>query len=308
MLYGRPVALKKLGRPTRYILYTKQTENAIMINYHNILIYSLVFAGAVASVECSAENAAPTPREESDSEFISGLKEGVIPRASSRTSLPGKIFWPKSLNPSSNCQNNCSSLGDAAQLLHSTLRNLGYVQQAWFVSDQAMLSNSRQNDLTHVVVLTELEQIQNNGDTLVNSKRWNLNFSGPDINSMTDFVKTLLLGAPTGRYRSFLFGFSRSERPLLNTGHHWQSSRKKSAQDREIARLQSLIREGNRVPLIKSLQAVPFDYVCYVFVYEFEVLRGDGSFRFVENSNISADQHLRGAGILQALTGASTER
>lgn len=265
-----------------------------------LLLSVLVAAWSVVSVDCLAESDIPDHQEPSDNAFISGLGKGVVPRASSRTTLPYRIFQPKSLNPSSRCPNNCSSLGDAAQLLHTALRDSGYDQQAWFIPDETSLSKSVPNSVTHVTVVTELERIDNKGYSVSNSTRWDLSFNGPDVGSLTQFVKTLLLGAPAGRYRSFLFGFSRPESPVMNVGPSWL--RRKSAQDRGIAQLQSVIRKGNRVPLVKSLQEVPFDYICYVFVYEFEVLPADGSFHFVEDSSISANDHLKGAGILRALT------
>lgn len=262
-----------------------------------LLLSVLVAAWSVVSVDCLAESDIPDHQEPSDNAFISGLGKGVVPRASSRATLPYKIFQP---NSSSRCPNNCISLGDAAQLLHTALRDSGYDQQAWFIPDETSLSKSVPNSVTHVTVVTELERIDNKGHSVSNSTRWDLSFNGPDVGSLTQFVKTLLLGAPAGRYRSFLFGFSRPERPLINAGQSWFL--RKSVQDRGIAQLQSVIRKGNRVPLVKSLQKVPFDHICYVFVYEFEVLPADGSFHFVEDSSISANDHLKGAGILQALT------
>jgi uncharacterized protein YukJ len=68
-------------------------------------------------------------------------------------------------------------------------------------------------------------------------------------------------GAPPGRYRSFLFGFSPPDRPMTQSLPSWS----------DLETVRDLIRRGNRLPVVSSLSSVrAAGYVCYIFVYEYE--------------------------------------
>lgn len=217
----------------------------------------------------------------SDLEFIQGLKRGQVPQASTRTVLYLGAF-PK-------CPNRCYSVGDAAQMLSKVLRQTGYTQQAWYLTENRSESA--------IVVLTELEQIQNNGHPRTNGKRWSMSYSPPELNSFQSVLERVIKGAPPGRYRSFIFSFSHIEAGMTNTGPGWEIQK-----DVELERLNRTIRAGNRVPVVTSLSSVPANnYACYVFVYEYEKSPADGSIKFIRNSSLTVEQHLKGARIWQEL-------
>lgn len=270
-----------------------------------LIFLTLLLNSHISSV---AQPPSTNSRLSSESEFIQGLKKGQVPQASTRTALFPEAF--------SKCPNRCHSLGDVAQTLNRVLRKTGYTQQAWYLTDNHLART--------VVVLTEVEQIQDDGRPRIDGKRWSLSYSPPKLNSFRAVLERLIKGAPPGRYRSFIFGFSRPKEVSTNVGQEgfltnvspsWQSmsqsqdgqnERQENSsnqnQEVELERLSRIIRAGNRVPVISSLSSVPSaGYVCYVFVYEYEKSAADGSIRFINNSTLSAEQHLKGARIWQEL-------
>lgn len=215
--------------------------------------------------------------------FVSGLIEGKVPRASARTILWGNDLFSK-------CQNGCVSMGDLAMMLSRALRESGYSQQGWYLT-----SGSTNNRSSKIVAVTQLEQIFDNGKPMTGRDRWKDQASNPSVKSFSDFMSTLLRGAPPGRYRAFLFGFS--DAPVTNALRPWRDEDK-------IGGLRSAIRNGARMPLFAGLSKVSTSGIhCYVFIYEYTVSRVDGSIKFVENSELSAEQHLKQSGIWKALGG-----
>jgi hypothetical protein len=181
-------------------------------------------------------------------------------------------------------------MGDLAMMLSRALRESGYSQQGWYLT-----SGSKNNSSSKVVAVTQLEQIFDNGKSMTGRDRWKDQTSNPSVNSLSDFMTTLLRGAPPGRYRAFLFGFS--EGSMTNAWMPWRDEDK-------IGGLRSAIRNGARMPLFAGLSNVSTSGIhCYVFIYEYTVSRVDGSIKFVENSELSAEQHLKESGIWKALGG-----
>lgn len=240
------------------------------------VLLSLLLASLPLIIQSQLANSIPS----SETEFLQGLKIGQVPEASTRTVLYLKDF--------SRCPNRCSSLGDAAQMFSKVLRKTGYKQQAWYLTDIGFKKA--------IIVLTELEQIQNNGHPRDSGRRWSLSFSPPEIDSFQSVLERVIKGAPPGRYRSFLFSFGPIDKPVTNIAPRWDEN------DMELERLNRTVRAGNRVPVVTSLSSIPSNnYACYVFVYEYEKSPADGSIKFVSNSNITAEQHLQGAQIWQEL-------
>lgn len=210
-------------------------------------------------------------------EFQRGLRTGQIPVASTRSVLSPNTF--------TRCRNRCNSLGDVATALSTALRNAGYAQQAWYLVDNPYTTQAV------TVVVTELENIRSDGRPQT-GRRWTTSYSPPALESFQDFLNRLLRGAPPGRYRSFLFAFTPPDSPVSQSLPSWKS----------LGAVADTIRRGNRVPVVSSLASVrAAGYQCYVYVYEYERSSANGSVRFIEESALTTEQHLRGAGIWQAL-------
>jgi hypothetical protein len=215
--------------------------------------------------------------------FLRGLLEGKVPRASARTILWGDNIFSK-------CPNSCASMSDLAMTLSKALRESGYLQQGWYLTN-----SSTTDDSTKIVAVTQLEQILDNGKPKTGRDRWKDQASNPPVSSLSDFMTTLLRGASPGRYRAFLFGFS--DVALTNELRPWRVEEK-------ITGLRNAIRSGARMPLFASLKNISTSgSQCYVFIYEYTVSRVDGSIRLVENSELTAEQHLKASGIWKALGG-----
>ena len=207
--------------------------------------------------------------------FQQGLKSGEIPRASTRSIVP-----ITSLNQ---CPNKCKTLGDTATAFSDSLRKAGYSQQAWFLIDNPY----REGTGALAIVLTELESIHSDGRPRT-SRRWATGFASPDLKSFQDIIKSALVGAPPGRYRSFLFAFTTPDSMIMQSLPSWHG----------LGEVMDAVRHGNRVPVVSSLEKVKSGgYRCYVYIYEFERSPVDGSVRFLEESSLTAQQHLKGAGI-----------
>lgn len=204
--------------------------------------------------------------------FEPSLMQGKVPKASSRTVLPREVMLKS------------NSLSEVLEIFSQALRKAGYEQQGWYLANDE-----------EIIVITELEQIREDGGSRIDGKRWSLEFSSPEISSIADFIKTLVQGATPGRYRSFIFLFSHNNRLANRRGIQ-------SSSITEINILRDWLRMGARVPVFQYLQTtISADFQCYVFIYEYERSPVDSSVTFVENSNISAVQHLKGAGIWKTL-------
>ena len=213
-------------------------------------------------------------KQTEETRFEPSLIQGTVPKASSRTVLPREVMLKS------------NSLGDVLEIFSQALRKAGYEQQGWYATNH-----------NEVIAITELEQIRENGSSRIDDKRWSLKFSSPEISSIADFIRTLLQGATPGRYRSFIFFFGDDNR----FGH----SRNRGMQSSgipEISFFKDFLRMGTRVPVFSFLRtAKTANLRCYVFIYEYEHSPVDGSVTFIEDSNISARQHLKGAGIWEKL-------
>jgi hypothetical protein len=232
------------------------------------LSFFLITANSVCSGRASAQRV---------TEFQRGLRTGQIPVASTRSVLSPSTF--------TRCPNRCNSLGDVATALSTALRSAGYAQQAWYLVDDPHSTQAV------TVVVTELENIRSDGHPQ-SGRRWTTSFSPPALESFQDFLNRLLRGAPPGRYRSFLFAFTPPDDPMSQSLPSWAS----------LEAVADTIRRGNRVPVASNLASVrAANYQCYVYVYEYERSSANGSVRFIEESALTTEQHLRGAGVWQAL-------
>lgn len=244
-----------------------------------ILVFIMILLASKPAIAKPAQGELAASRN-----LIEGLKNGQVPQASTRGVLPTEAYLE--------CPNSCAKLSDIASMLQQALGKSGYSQQAWYLIDED------NKDVT-VAVLTQLEQIESDGRPSTNKARWIINYSSKQIDSLGAFLKTLIKGASPGRYRSFLFGISRSNRPVTNVGPMW-SSRKT---DQEFSGIRDALRGGNRVPLLSSLSSIRTSnaFYVYVFVYEYEISSVDGSVKFIRDSSITAIDHLKRSGIWQAL-------
>lgn len=220
--------------------------------------------------------------------FMRGLIEGKVPQASAR----GSFSWKTGVF--STCPNQCNHLNDLAIMLSNALREAGYSEQGWYLVEEGVRYSVK------IAVITQLEQILDNGQPQKDGKRWNIAPSAPSVSSWSNFISTLLKGAEPGRYRSFLFGFS--EEPMLNSAIGWQRQSRNSEEN--FRALNNAIRNGARLPVFKSLEKIKTKTMdCYVFVYEYTVSPVDGSVKFVERSHLTGEEHLKAAGIWKALGG-----
>ncbi|ARV63397.1 hypothetical protein BZZ01_32880 (plasmid) [Nostocales cyanobacterium HT-58-2] len=211
------------------------------------------------------------------SDLVNRLARGEIPEASSRMELP-----PSAVIPLGNL-----SLAQVTKKFSQALTSAGYSQQGWY------LVGEKGEPLT-VAVLTQLEQIRDNGRPRMDGKRWSLDYSSPEINSLGSFIETLLKGAPPGRYRTFFFVFRQNQNPITQQPLQLQPL------------TQDIIRDwllrGSRSPQLNVLSKVSSkDYQCFAFIYEYERSSTDGSVTFVKNSTIDASQHLKGSGLWKVL-------
>ena len=231
------------------------------------------------------------------------ILQGKVPRASSRTILPKNILlkYP--------------TLGKALENFSKGLRKAGYEQQGWYLVNNQGLK---------VLAVTELEQIREDGYSRTDGKRWKLEYSSPEISSIKEFIQAILTGASPGKYRAFIFVFSDFENtpdqmrgiqspiqvPIFQPQQTIDSSTLQSntMQSNTIITnynyFGNRVREGERMPFFNSLKEIDTtsgNYNCNVYIYEYERSSVDGSVKFIEDSNISASQHLKGGGILESL-------
>lgn len=217
------------------------------------------------------------------------ILKGEVPRASSRTILSKDVLL-KYL-----------TLGEALENFSQGLRTAGYEQQGWY---------SVNNQGLKVLAVTELEQIREDGYSRTDGKRWELEYSSPEISSIQKFIQTILTGASPGKYRAFIFVFSDSDNTAAqNRGIQSQqiidsSTQQSNVRIRELEIWKDGVIQGTRTPFLASLKDIDTtskNYNCTVYIYEYERSSVDGSVKFIEDSNISASQHLKGGGILEAL-------
>lgn len=259
----------------------------LKINWQLVFIVNLFFL--MININ-SVESQTDVQAEKDKKLLIQGLIEGKVPEASTRTFLTGKDF-------SSKCPNDCSSLSDLSMTFSKALRDAGYSQQGWYLVDPGSKMKDRS---TKVVVVTELEQIFDDGKPRQARERWGNKVSSPSIRSWYDFASTLLKGSPPGKYRAFLFGFS--TKIMTNTGPSWTT--KETQREVKLRGLRNAIRNGARLPIDESLKNITTkNFHCYVFVYEYTVSPVDGAVKLVESSSLTAQEHLEASGIWKALGG-----
>lgn len=216
------------------------------------------------------------------------ILEGKVPKASSRTIL-SKDFLLK-----------YSTLGEALEKFSEGLRKAGYEQQGWYLVNNQGLK---------VLGVTELEQIREDGYSRTDGKRWELEYSSPEISSIQEYIQTILTGASPGKYRAFIFVFSDFENTPIQT-RNIQSAQiiQSTGNNNSITTGPNFfgdgVRKGSRAPFFVSLKEIDItsaNYNCNVYIYEYERSSVDGSVKFIEDSNISASQHLKGGGLLETL-------
>ena len=252
----------------------------LKVNWQVIFIINLFFL--IVNIH-SVGSQTDVQAEKDKKLLIQGLIEGKVPKASTRTILLGKDIFSK-------CPNGCFYLSDLSMMLSTALREAGYSQQGWY-----LVKGEKGNYSTKIVVVTELEQILDNGKPKQGRERWKDRVSSPSVSSWSDFMSTLLKGQPPGKYRAFLFGFA--EGAMTNVYEPWR-------QEAKIEGLRNAIRNGARLPIDESLKKITARGIhCYVFVYEYTVSPVDGSVKLVENSSLTATEHLKASGIWKALGG-----
>ena len=216
--------------------------------------------------------------EQDKNVLIRGVLQGKVPRASARGILLRKDLFTQ-------CPNNCRHMSDMAMKLSQALAKSGFSQQGWY-----LVRGGEYNE-PKVVVATQIEQIADNGKPKDGRSRWSDQTSNTSVGSFPDFLSTLLKGAPPGRFRAFLFGFS--EEPMYNTAIGFQG---------RFSGMRNALRSGARLPVFKSLNSFSTNGVnCYAFVYEYTVSSVDGSVKFIENSELTLEEHLKSSGIWKAL-------
>jgi hypothetical protein len=216
-------------------------------------------------------------------DLLQGLKKGIVPEASTRGILPRKGYVK--------CPGRCTSLYNIATMLSQALNSAGYSQQAWYLVEE-------RRRVPTIAVITQIEQIHDDGRPRASMKRWDTSYSSADVSSLDTFLKVLISGSPPGRYRSFVFGISLSSLPVTNIGPEFAIGREND----RFSGVRDALRGGNRIPFRSALSTISAnDYEIYVFVYEYQVSSVDGSTKLIKNSSLPAIDHLRKSGILKAL-------
>ena len=205
-----------------------------------------------------------------------------LPGASTRMHLPN--FFLHALK-----------LGDVARNVSDALTNVGYTDQGWFVIRQSSNSTTQTappTDVNGFAVVTRLEQIDDNGKSTIGGTRWTLDVSSSNVGSFLDAVKLFLRGAPNGRYRVFLIWVSNSPVSQMRSSPPLDS-------------WSNFLRDGTKSPWLDVMDAIPVNWVsgggCSAFVYEYERSAVTGDAQFVTSSTLTAEQHLKAAGIWDAL-------
>jgi len=199
---------------------------------------------------------------------------GDPPRASARFPLPAD----------SKLTLNKGRLVDVAKNLSQTLSSNGYVELGWFrVSHDG-------HALDGFAVVTRLERIDKDGKSIPNERFSQEPFTTP-VTSWADYFSGLLVHAPSGHYRLFMFYI------LQNS-----SVSPRQTAPPTVDSLNSLFVSGSR-----TLPTLPTDvnfnppFTCISYVYLWDRLSANDSPTFVENAGMDGKSQLIAAGLWNGL-------
>ncbi|PTL76546.1 hypothetical protein [Vitiosangium sp. GDMCC 1.1324] len=190
------------------------------------------------------------------------------PAPSASTTVPGK-FLPAPTRG--------TTLGQVADRLSNALLAEGYSQQAWFRIPQGF------------ALVTQLEQIHADGTPVPPPDRWGDRLRPEKIRNLRDYLMGLFV-APAGRFRLIVFLVTSATVP------------RGAPIGREEAEQWLL---SGTLELDRAMRAEPYtlDHKVLVFIYEYEKPSSSARADIVMPSALSALEHLKAAGITNALQG-----
>jgi hypothetical protein len=174
------------------------------------------------------------------------------------------------------------TLGDVGKRLHRALKATQYTEVAWF-------STPGEDGF---ILLTRIEQIHPDGTSFEGRDR----FAGEvtrQPRSLSERLQDLFL-APPGHFRIIALVVKTGEIPF-------------SDKPPTHSELTQLIQKGPR-QLDSEVARIPFTshHQVYALIYEFTKRRSEPEPKFVQVSALPAEQHLRAAGLLLALSKAGS--
>jgi hypothetical protein len=191
------------------------------------------------------------------------------PRPSAECEIPSQWL------PSTGEEN---TLGDVADALVNALRNARYRRWSFLSVPNGF------------ALVAQMEQIRRDGTPTPEPGRWSTDV--PSVRDLTllEFVKALAT-SPPGHYRVIAF---------IVTDMAWSRTGKApTAPDTE-----RWIDDGlNRLPPSIGMATYVPGFATTALVYQFHKGSGNASATFVENSDLRAEDHLRGAGLAASLSG-----
>jgi hypothetical protein len=223
----------------------------------------------------------PRPFSGQERADFNKIGEGIVPQATARISVPMKSY------------DQSADLGEVAAAFQQGLLSQKYEGQGrsyiGFPPDSKWSHGRPPRGFT---VVTQIEQYGDDGKPLEGSKRLQLADTNDDATLMGE-IKRVFLGAPVGHYRMLLFA-------VANDGGHPMSQSLPST----FGAWQTYFRKQYRAPMLQDLKKIPLSagtLECSVFVYEFDRASADGELVLRDTPRLSAEQHLKGSGLAQAL-------
>lgn len=189
------------------------------------------------------------------------------PRASAEYPIPDE--WLRTVSP--------TTLGDVADKLQKAVQDASYQRWSYTTPEQHGF-----------VLLTQLEQTRRDGTPLPSPERWSADAPSITHLSLGDFIQSLAI-APTGHYR--IIAFVVTDQQWNRTGQPPTESEANYWFDSGMVRLPPPIRASR----------YGRDFRTTALVYEFVKRRGHEA-TFVRDSRTSGPDHLRRAGITEALS------
>ncbi|QRN97940.1 hypothetical protein JRI60_02335 [Archangium violaceum] len=191
------------------------------------------------------------------------------PAPSTSTVIPGNLL------PSPTPE---STLGQVADHLSKALQAQGYVEMAWFRVPQGF------------ALVTQLEHIREDGTPVPPPDRWGDRLKPARIRSLRDYLRGLFV-APEGRFRLIVFLVTSATVSL--------------GEPAEREKAMAWLSSGSLV-LDRTTGAQPYtsNHKAQVLIYEFEKPSTSAQANLVKPSALTALEHLKAAGITNALQGA----
>lgn len=217
-----------------------------------------------------------------DNEFedLYNLYKDLDSKISSLNYLPPLPYPPPSASSryllESNEFGNVQIYGDIDSLLSKVLMECGYSDKSYYAVPGGF------------AIVTQIEQIQDDGATIDGEERWSEIPSFNRGKSLIDYV-IRLIGSNQGRFRMFIFWISNE--PI------YQSDRLYNEADLII-----LPKSGtNFLPIDYKKVNVPDGTSCTVLAYEFIKKELDGNMEFIDNSSVSCYSQLVKLGFIDGL-------